>query len=513
MPPTYSGGHVDDDSRKSISRSIQRTVEWMAEHKSRSSASSTSRSPSPSCSRKSGDLDLDSLFKRLDKYTAEMEEVEARLKRARSTSKGSVRVNIKQFSFAEDHDLEERETLPPVSHSSRISMRSHTPAETHRSRDSPALEQKQTGDLSEISSEIISDVETAASRKPEAMSTDSGARDLINWIGWAEEQFSLIEPTAGRSSSRYSDRPELYRESAQQKFVWQKQPPSPPSNKSWRTSHAEQRQSSSEASRDQSDGGVEYNEYDFTEEDEPGPSAPTFWTLPPRTSSKMMPIEEKMDNRNDPRAQPPRRRMNTTEGRPSIRNGGFWSHQAASLFPQDNIPSVPALSQSSSSATLKSSPPPTPLALCSPREDQIRREMESFALQDGPETLELRYKKRRPPMLNLLDSDDERDDSRSVSTEQEQDHSSLLDLTDDHSGVSAARPRVRRQKSIFSIFQRRSPVEKLIDMYFDEEEENSVPKRRSTWARKGSPTQAKVPNSSAVPPLPQALHHEKQTSF
>jgi hypothetical protein len=115
-------------------------------------------------------------------------------------------------------------------------------------------------------------------------------------------------------------------------------------------------------------------------------------------------------------------------------------------------------------------------------------------------------------MLNLLDSDDEREESTPIATPSEPDHSNSLHDEDDEDARSL-RPRPRRRKSIFSIFQRKSPVEKLIDMYFDDEpEKKPIPKRRSTRSRRGSPTQEKLPMSPAIPPQFQALH-EKQTSL
>jgi hypothetical protein len=96
-----------------------------------------------------------------------------------------------------------------------------------------------------------------------------------------------------------------------------------------------------------------------------------------------------------------------------------------------------------------------------------------------------------------------------VPTPPEPEHSnSLFEDDDPH-----LRPRPRRRKSIFSIFQRKSPVEKLIDMYLDDEpEEKPSHRRRSTWSRKGSPAQEPMPKSPAIPPQFQPLHG-KQTSL
>jgi len=251
---------------------------------------------------------------------------------------------------------------------------------------------------------------------------------------------------------------------------------------------------------------------DFSDYDESAPSVPTPWTLPPRTSSKTLPLEEIHREVTSLPLQPTRRRMTTTEHRPSFRNGGFWSDAAPSILDQEKLPPVPPLSQSTSLATLKSSPPLTPLEIFSPREDQIRREMENHALHEGPETLELRYKKRRPPMLQLFGSDDEDDETSSRARQQDQDRSGPLDS--DQKSISSGKTRRQRSRSILSIFQRRSPVEKLIDMYFeDEPEEKPSLKRFSTKSRKSSPTQASMPNTPPIPPLPQSNHSRKQTSL
>jgi hypothetical protein len=204
--------------------------------------------------------------------------------------------------------------------------------------------------------------------------------------------------------------------------------------------------------------------------------------------------------------------MTTSDGRPSIRNGGFWADHSAGFLSFGDAPPVPILSASNSNATLKSSPPLTPLTISDPREDQIRRELETYSIYDGAEALEHGYKKRRPPMLNLADSDEEKEDFPSVPTSLEPDHASAV-LDDDKRSL---RPRTRRRKSIFSIFQRRSPVEKLIDMYFDDDEpeEKPLPRRQRAQSRKGSPVQEKMPRSPAIPPEFQHQHlHGKQVSL
>jgi hypothetical protein len=252
-----------------------------------------------------------------------------------------------------------------------------------------------------------------------------------------------------------------------------------------------------------------FEELEYSDIDEPGPAVPTAWAFPPRTSSKTFPGEETSDQTMGFPLKPPQRRM-TADNRQSVRHGGFWNAPSLLLLDQEPVPPLPSLSQSGSIAIISSSPPLNPLSLCSPREDQIRRELESFALHEGPETLELKYKKRRPPKLDLVDFDGE-----VLDVEEERDSQQepgKKELSTDELG----RPRPRRSKSILSIFQRKSPVEKVIDLYLDDEPEEKPIRPLSRWttmSRKGSPTSANMPRSPRVPPLPANSPGIKQTSF
>ncbi|KIX93110.1 uncharacterized protein Z520_11167 [Fonsecaea multimorphosa CBS 102226] len=512
MSSLYSGEHGEGRSarasNKSIGQAMQRTREWMAAYQTGSgdlTASTSSHSP---FSNPNDDLDLDSLFRRLDRYTAEMQEVEDRLKRARSISDKSEGIHIKRFSFEGSPSLEAAEPLPTFG----------VPPKSY-----PLTDWK-SGQITSIttSSEQASPAPLAHTQPQNSMHTkypsldqdelqdDSPAPLSGNWKQWAEQRFLPTKLALKRSSSRYSDRRESYSEPLYQEFVWKRQSPSPPVNGSHHASGSEVNQVLAQMPEYSIEDHDDYQQYDFSEEDEPGPAIPRSWTLPPRTSSMKQPHKEVWQEEATTSSRPmPRRRMTTSDARPSIRNGGLWSGQAAELFAQDDEPPVPSLSQSTSIATLSSNPPMTPLTLSDPREDQLRREMESFAIQDGPETLEHRYKKRRPPLLNLFNSDDEEEDQQSVST-LEPDNSSLFDVSDDRSVRARAR---RRRKSLLSIFQRRSPVEKLIDMYFnDEPEEKASPPKASNRSRKSSFAREKIPKSPATPPLPSGLHG-KQTSL
>ncbi|KAJ9615161.1 hypothetical protein H2200_001235 [Cladophialophora chaetospira] len=551
MSSMYSGDHGDGVSTrvmstKSIGQAIQWTREWIANDIDRSSASSAGSSLS-SRSSKHDDLDLDSLFKRLDKYTAEMQEVEQRLKRARSNSEKSDGINIKRFSFEDGGTQEEDKGSTP----SRSPRSSSSASQQRRSLNGRADKGKRSVSTclpkSANGSSRASSRHTSPGRSPPKEAPvvdDEASKDVLNvadkhsepqeepenpdnpprrvfgdWGVWAEQKFQSSQSVQERSSSRYSERAESMRGTPSHNFLWKRMSPSPPLKDMRRTPTLRKARGSDPIA--ESSAQSAHDNHEDSEDDEPGPSVPASWVLPPRSSSKRTMSDEKLpprissrkvisdqlvqDQENIPPRPAPRRRMTTGEGRPSIRNGGFWSNQSAALFDDGDVPPVPALSASNSTLTM--TPPLTPLTIGGPTEDQLRRELETFSIQDGAEALEHRYKKRRPPMLNLLDSDDDKDELTPSATPVEPDHSSVLSGDDDRS----LRPRPRRRKSIFSIFQRKSPVEKLIDMYFDDEpEEKPISRRRSTWSRKGSPVQEKMPKSPAIPPQFQA--HGKQTS-
>lgn len=560
MSSKYVGDHGDGASSRvsasSIGQAVQEKQAQTADSSKGSTASSTTSSLSGCSSRHDDldlDLDLDSLFKRLDKYTAEMQEVEDRLKRARRNSKKPDGVYIKRFSF-EFSDAPEHANASTPPGSSRASsstlQQRRTPtdglevdedsAAVHFSRDSHSSRRSSRIDSRHISicrpRSAVSSVAFITDARGEALAALhehrqpqeehdelDGPQDLFrDWKVWAERQFPAAEPTPtrDRSSSRYSRSADPFEGAPNNKFFWKRMSPPPPLKDIRRTPTFRKARVSDAVTTHNREGGQDYEEY-FSEEDEPGPSVPTSWSLPPRSSSKRVISNESLATRSsrksvmnvaggqeqESEASRPatHRRMITGDGRSSVRDGGFWFDQSRGLFGEEEVPPVPALSASNSNATL--SPPLTPLNVGDPREDQLRRELETFSIQDGVEALEHRYKRRRPPMLNLVDSDGEKDDLTPMPTPFEQEYSDSV--YDD--GERNLRPRTRRSKSIFSIFQRRSPVEKLIDMYFDDEpEEKPILKRRSTWSRKGSPIQEKMPKSPAIPPQYQL--HGKQTS-
>lgn len=501
----YGAGGETASIDSIMDHNVLPTIEWSADADEKSSISSTATSPSRSSSYRHDDLDLDSLFKRLDKYTAEMEEVEARLKRARSTSERSENFALERFSFEASHGsdaprIAQVETTPP-----RFSISSSSSSARVKHCDSLAATSSDMYDANKGLDRVESNAQPSeslhASLQPDEIAIERRRGALVDWKQWAEQQFGAPEQAPGRSSSRYSHRVESFRESAQKKFVWNRQSPSPPlplNHREAARKSLSQRDSVPLAKEDDD----QYDE--FAEDEEPALSAPISWSLPPRTSSRTFSSEGTEASREvgSPSSRPSPRRGTTRERRSSVRNAGFWSVQAAGLFIQENIPPVPALSpalsQSPSTVTPKSSPPPTPLTLSSPQEEEIPQDPGILALTDGREL-------GRHTMLDLLYSDAERGDWGSFALQQEHGLSGSKDASDDRVDRST-RSRMRRRKSIFSIFQRRSPIEKVIDLYFDQDQdEKAYSKRASIWSRKSSPTRATLPRSPPVPPLPPGL--------
>lgn len=235
---------------------------------------------------------------------------------------------------------------------------------------------------------------------------------------------------------------------------------------------------------------VDQNSGEYSDCDESNKAPHRPWTLPPRTSSRRAPpIGELVDRGGLPATL--HRRALTGPGEPTTRKDSYLSEQARPPSDlQERLPPVPRLSHAGSTATLNS--PPTPLFICSSKEDQLRRELESFALREGAETLKLRYKNRKPPTLSFVDSDGEEEEWLGAEGANDQ------QPADGH--------RLRRERSILSIFQRKkSAVEQVIDMYLDDTQvEKPLPSR--TWSTKSSRSisaRANLTKNPSMPPLPQ----------
>lgn len=540
MFSTYSAdssnayGLGDTASIKNGGDHVRRAKDWVDGVQSRSGDTSVSTPPSPSGSTTDIDLDLDSLFKRLDKYTAEMEEVEARLKRNRSASDDSHHINIKRFSFEINQLFDEGLVLcdAPIG-SPRIGA-SRTTSVLNSGTEDPGKEDgaERSGGIlwegKEDLEEALFIIQSNALQHQEPRATLTSMEQTLGNEGMVVSSRASLESGCDLyipiQSNAREETKGLLAEPLQVESTseLQQQCPIPVAySLSAKPSQSLSSQCLQEAKlghgQDQKDlQEMQYNgqenhleELEYSDIDEPGATVPIAWAFPPRTSSKTFPVEEKSEQTAGLPLKPLQRRI-TADDRQSVRHGGFWNAPSLILLDQEPVPPCPSLSQSGSITIISSSPPLTPLSLCSPREDQIRRELESFAIHEGPETLELKYKKRRPPKLDLVDFDGEVldvEEERRAWQEPEKKEPSTDEL---------GRPRPRRSKSILSIFHRKSPIEKFIDLYLDDEPEEKHPRPLSRWttmSRKGSPTSASMPRSPRVPHLPANSPGIKQTSF
>ncbi|KAK5195368.1 hypothetical protein LTR99_001890 [Exophiala xenobiotica] len=443
------------------------------------------------------DLDLDLLFARLDKYTAEMEEVEARLRRARSASITSSD-HDSQHSYIEVGSwFDNMPLIPPGFGSRRASSlirRSLIVQQNATSAGLPVLVQplsKVDGDVgghrcSQNDGVIFGQLEHRTSLVEGRL---TGSRD------------SRVERDSA-SSSKLSEQPVSQRSSILHHSLLRRRSPTPPRNGSPPKPSSDHLGSHTDYIVRAAETGVESSNSDLDQAILLGhnllsPAAAMTSTLPPRTSSKSSSAGQVRISRGGVPLKTTRRRTSATAQISGERAGTFGSDQTAlSARFQGGLSPVPTLSHAGSSATL--SPPRTPMSICSPHEDQLRRELESFALQEGAETLALRYKKRKPPILSFADSDDEHPCQYA-----NLDHD-LAKAAGTPASESTSRPQMRRRRSILSIFQRRSSVEKLIDMYLDEGQKGKpTPRRTSSMkSKRDTHVQSSTVETPPIPPLP-----------
>ena len=198
-----------------------------------------------------------------------------------------------------------------------------------------------------------------------------------------------------------------------------------------------------------------------------------------------------------------RRHITISEGRGASRN--ILLLQSPAGIYSECTPPLPVLSPTFSMNTPRLHDldmPPTPLSFNAPNEDQIRRGIEIFTLQDDADSLAGYQYREQPPSNFQLHSDDEEDDYQdfrsgpSAKAAKEDDQTSFVSVT----------PSMKRRKSIFSVFQGKSELDKLLDLYLsdDAHEVEQVPKRKQTLARRMTMSRKKkAPEVPGVPPLPQ----------
>lgn len=207
-----------------------------------------------------------------------------------------------------------------------------------------------------------------------------------------------------------------------------------------------------------------------------------------------------------------RRHMTVSESKRAARSTIIVSHPSG-VFMEHDIPPIPGLSPSTSIATSALSPVPgTPASASAlPSEDQIRRELEMLTLQDGADPLLThRYGGRVDSELVMkLERQTEADHDPAPP-----DHRTERIRSVRNSPDTADRSQVRRRKTIVEYFGRRSPVDRLLDLYLDDDKSVDKPaeipsetpsvKRKQSLARRmtltfrGSPKE-KPPE---MPPLP-----------
>ncbi|KAK4937162.1 hypothetical protein LTR10_022141 [Elasticomyces elasticus] len=391
------------------------------------------------------DLDLDSLFRRLDKYTAELEEVEARFKGAHRASDELSRADTGRFSF-EDDLLSNGEGMLPVPNSRRAS--SQIRSSLGLRRETVPAPSRGLGRAPDHTSEVKIN-ESRLHESPSMYSQGPHQSEAQVEPDWPLVPTALVieNPTALEDTTHVVDR----------------------------------------ASHEKSDCYI------------PSQAPQRHWTLPPRTSSRKGPPVGELVARGM-RPTTLHRRALTVPEQPIASNDIYIpEHTVPPSDLRQKLSSVPGLSHAGSTTTLNC--PPTPLLICSPGEDQLRRELESFALREGAETLKMTYKNRKPPMLSFVDSDGEEEDwEGSAETEYQQ---------------AADVVRIRRQRSFLNVFQRKkSAVEQVIDMYLDDiPVEKPMPKR--SWSTKLSRSisgRADLTKSPPIPALPQSSHGRQQVS-
>lgn len=149
-----------------------------------------------------------------------------------------------------------------------------------------------------------------------------------------------------------------------------------------------------------------------------------------------------------------------------------------------DIPPVPQLSASASTAT---SPPTMSPLTPLPTEDQIRRELETFALEEGPDLRKSRrnstLSRRRIPAAFVPRAEDR---VLPASTALPEITTALVEVPEMFDAKAASRQTLIRKKSFFSRFERKNEVDALLDLYMTDDQlaEEKNQKRKSTKSRR-----------------------------
>lgn len=154
------------------------------------------------------------------------------------------------------------------------------------------------------------------------------------------------------------------------------------------------------------------------------------------------------------------------------------------------VPPVPPLSASLSISTAPSISPMTPSSN-EPTEDQIRRELETFALEEGPNIQMSRRSslgsgKRRPAAF-VPDPDDRLLKEDVPPTLQVPSAAvEVVDAAIPQSPTSPHSPTSNKKKSFFSRFERKNDVDALLDLYMTDEQltEAKVEKKKANRAKR-----------------------------
>lgn len=179
--------------------------------------------------------------------------------------------------------------------------------------------------------------------------------------------------------------------------------------------------------------------------------------------------------------------------------------ESAKTFQFDfDISNEPRLSRSESGASTASQSPPTPAT--GPSDDQVRKDIEAFALEQGPYLRGSHRRVRRPPALgvseqkeeakpHLLQSRDTNVAALIPSVESIQDVDAAKEIGD------ATHPVLRRKKSIFGWLQKKPEVEvdDLLDLYLTDEQLEEV---KTVKPKSSKPKKPIFRSRNATDPLP-----------